>query len=161
MKIWERAGALVAAAGVVAATACAPHAGLLATGKDATVAQTMSSGHDDDSAWGITRVGDKWQVSLRLSEPAPVRDTPPLLAVDGKIVGAARESADRRTLTVLTDGPVQPGGRVSLWSPADESASGSSSPSAPVTAPVVNSATIANDPGVTGPFHVAESEYDF
>ncbi|WP_326557607.1 alpha/beta hydrolase family protein [Micromonospora sp. NBC_01796] len=56
-----------------------------------------------------------WRVELRLDEPLPVRDAVPELAVDGRIIGTARESADGLTLsTETTDAAVTGAERVDV-----------------------------------------------
>jgi hypothetical protein len=151
-----RACALLAAISiVVAAAASTPFPAA------AAAAATSTTGVDAGNAWAITRVDGKWHISLRLAEPAPFRDAQTQLAVAGKLIGAARESADRHTLTLVTDNPaVDARGPVTLWTPdlADESAptGRSASRSAAPTGP-----SLATDPGASGPYAVARAEYNF
>src|SRR4051794_33794213 len=157
MKILTRASAVVAATAlVVTVAACSPSASALTPANAlGNATQTTSTGQDANSAWAITRVDGAWQVTLHLAEPAPVRDAPSMLAVDGRLIGAARESGDRRTLTVVTDDPtINPRGRVTLWAPGDATAvqdeaaggGGSFAPTAPVAPPAQ---LLATDPGVS------------
>ena len=58
-------------------------------------------------------------MQLWVDEPGPVRDSAPVLAVNGRPIGAATESVGRHLLTVVTDDPsVHPGAAVTVWSPA-------------------------------------------
>ncbi|GAA1547092.1 Calx-beta domain-containing protein [Kribbella lupini] len=72
----------------------------------------------ENKDWSIKPVAAGYEVTLRLATPVPMRAALPLLAVDGRVVGTAKESADRRTLTVVTqDGSVRSGKQVTLvWS---------------------------------------------
>ena len=55
--------------------------------------------------WEVKPVAGGYQVTLRLTTPAPLRDALPLIAVDGKPVGVAKQSADQRTATVVSSDP--------------------------------------------------------
>ncbi|MEU4194771.1 Calx-beta domain-containing protein [Kribbella sp. NPDC026611] len=55
--------------------------------------------------WDVKPVAGGYQLSLRLDAPAPMRASLPLLAVDGKPLGVARQSPDRRTLTLVSTDP--------------------------------------------------------
>ena len=72
----------------------------------------------ENKDWSIKPVPVGYEVTLRLTTPVPMRAALPLLAVDGRVVGTAKESADRRTLTVVTqDRSVRDGKQVTLvWS---------------------------------------------
>jgi hypothetical protein len=80
-----------------------------------TVGQASPTENKD---WSIDPVPTGYRVTLRLDTPTPMRAALPMLAVDGRVVGTAKESADRRTLTVVTqDKSVRSGTRVTLvWS---------------------------------------------
>ena len=56
--------------------------------------------------WTITPGPKGFVVTLRLAKPAPVRDAPPWLAADGKPIGIAKQSADRRVHGRAQLGPV-------------------------------------------------------
>jgi hypothetical protein len=155
MKIRSRAVALGAALLALSAAACTPSSEPRAA---LAVESKTTSGRDENSAWSITRLGDTWTVSLRVEEPAPLRASPPVLAVNGEPIGAARELGDRRTLTVVTNEPVPEDGVVSLWQPsaADTRAGRGFAPSAtPAPVPVTK-----RDPGTSGKFGVNVREYD-
>jgi hypothetical protein len=115
-------------------------------------------------SWTVTPGGNGYVVTLRLAKPTPVRDAPPWLAVDGKPIGVAKQSADRRKLTVVTaDARVLGAQRVELtWSPG--AASGTARLAAPSAAPSpplrAKSAAVAVDPGTRGKFRVVRAEYD-
>ncbi|WP_246486601.1 Calx-beta domain-containing protein [Kribbella qitaiheensis] len=53
----------------------------------------------------MQKVAGGYQLTLRLTTPAPLRDALPLIAVDGKTVGIARQSPDRLTATVVSSDP--------------------------------------------------------
>jgi len=114
--------------------------------------------------WTITPGPKGFVVTLRLAKPAPVRDAPPWLAADGKPIGIAKQSADRRKLTVVTtDAGVLSAQRVELaWSPS--AASGTARQAAPNAVPSpplhAKSTAVAVDPGTTGRFRVERAEYD-
>jgi Calx-beta domain-containing protein len=156
-----RVGALLATITfVVTAAASTPFpAAAAATNPPAT------TGVDAGNAWAIARIDGKWHISLHLADPAPFRDAPTQLAVAGTLIGAARESADRRTLTLVTDNPaVDARGPVTLWTPdlADASASAAKSLAAPLAAAAAPTGpTLATDPGAAGPYTVTRAEYDF
>jgi Calx-beta domain len=115
--------------------------------------------------WTVTPSANGFVVTLRLAKPAPIRDAMPLLAVDGKPIGIAKQSADRRKLTVVTtDARVLGAQRVQLvWSPGAAS-SGTARLAAPNAAPPppqrARSTTVAVDPGTRGKFRVERAEYD-
>ena len=117
--------------------------------------------------WSVRPTTTGYRVTLRLTEPAPLRGAAPVLAVDGRPLSVARQSADRRTLTVdTTDSRVIQATRVELaWTGApppsatraavppgkDSSAAWAAAPPGPL-APV--------DPGAPGRFAVARADYD-
>ncbi|ONI71998.1 hypothetical protein BWI15_18040 [Kribbella sp. ALI-6-A] len=83
-----------------------------------TGATTQQVEPSENKDWSIQPVPTGYRITLRLSTPAPMRAALPMLAVDGRVIGVAQESADRRTLTVVTqDRSVSTGTRVTLvWS---------------------------------------------
>ncbi len=86
--------------------ACATTLGL-GLGAPAQAATTpLPTGSGTDGAWSVRAAGaDSWTVSLTLDSPLPVRAAQPELAVDGTVLGVAREAADRHTLTLRTSDP--------------------------------------------------------
>ncbi|WP_112244035.1 Calx-beta domain-containing protein [Kribbella monticola] len=56
----------------------------------------------DGKNWTVTPVAGGYKITLKLDAPAPLRDALPLIAVDGKAVGVAQQSADQRTATVVS-----------------------------------------------------------
>jgi Calx-beta domain len=113
--------------------------------------------------WTVTSSANGFVVTLRLAKPAPIRDAMPWLAVDGKPIGIAKQSADRRKLTVVTtDARVLGTQRVELvWSPG--AASSGTARLAPHAAPPplrARGTTVAIDPGTRGKFRVERAEYD-
>ncbi|MEU0482314.1 hypothetical protein ABZ260_24390 [Streptosporangium sp. NPDC006013] len=63
------------------------------------------SGTGEDGAWSIETVEGGYKITLQLTEPLPVRDAIPELAVDGTSLGPAVESPDGTTLTITTSDP--------------------------------------------------------
>ncbi|WP_328518623.1 hypothetical protein [Kribbella sp. NBC_00359] len=55
--------------------------------------------------WNVEPVAGGYWLTLRLDAPAPMRASLPLLAVDGVPVGVAKQSPDRRTLTLISADP--------------------------------------------------------
>jgi hypothetical protein len=55
--------------------------------------------------WRVEPARDGYRLTLRLTEPVPMRDAMPLLSVDGKPVGIAKQSVDGRILTTVTKDP--------------------------------------------------------
>ncbi|MER7276152.1 hypothetical protein ABT369_17010 [Dactylosporangium sp. NPDC000244] len=104
------------------------------------------------------------RVSLRLDEPLPVRDAVPELAVDGRVIGAAKESADGLTLTVeTTDSSVADAKRVDVaWNgvvPGSQAAPPKSA-AAPTTPKGLARKQLYTDPAQPGPFQVERLDYD-
>lgn len=58
-----------------------------------------------DGSWSVTPVGAAYQITLRLDQRLATRDASPELAVDGRSLGAAQQSRDGRTLTLVTTDP--------------------------------------------------------
>ncbi|GAA3108786.1 hypothetical protein JOF29_001539 [Kribbella aluminosa] len=50
-------------------------------------------------------LADGYQLTLHLDAPAPLRASLPLLEVDGTALGVAKQSPDRRTMTLVTTDP--------------------------------------------------------
>jgi hypothetical protein len=55
--------------------------------------------------WDVRPLADGYQLTLHLDAPAPMRSSLPLLEVDGKPLGVAKQSPDRKTLTLVTTDP--------------------------------------------------------
>jgi hypothetical protein len=64
-------------------------------------AQSVAKGNN----WDVKPVAGGYQLTLRLDAPAPMRASLPLLAVDGVPLGVAKQSPDRRTLTLISTDP--------------------------------------------------------
>lgn len=103
------------------------------------------------------------RVTLHLDEPLPVRDAVPELAVDGRVIGAAKESPDGLSLTVETTEPVVDPDRVEVaWNgvvPDTGPAARSAAPPAAAVPPMPKRA-IAADPADPGPYPVERIDYD-
>ncbi|GAA1507323.1 hypothetical protein GCM10009827_021860 [Dactylosporangium maewongense] len=104
------------------------------------------------------------RVTLRLDEPLPVRDAVPELAVDGRVIGAAKESADGLSLIVeTTDATVATAQRVDVaWNgvvPGSKAAPPRSA-AAPTTPKGLLKKQLYTDPAQPGPFQVERIDYD-
>ncbi|GAA1601713.1 hypothetical protein GCM10009789_64900 [Kribbella sancticallisti] len=94
MRVLGRVGLVIAllggaSAGPVAAAQAAPPDQPVVKGKD----------------WRVEPVADGYRVTLDLTTPAPLRDALPLIAVNGVPVGPAKQSADRRSVTLTSPDP--------------------------------------------------------
>jgi len=59
----------------------------------------------EGNKWAVKPVGGGYRLTLHLDAPAPMRASLPLLAVDGVPLGVAKQSPDRRTLTMVVTDP--------------------------------------------------------
>jgi predicted dienelactone hydrolase len=104
------------------------------------------------------------RVTLRLDEPLPVRDAVPELAVDGRVIGAAKESTDGLSLTVeTTDATVTGGRHVDVaWNGVvpGSKASPPKSAAAPTTPKGLARKQLYTDPAQPGPYKVERLDYD-
>lgn len=55
--------------------------------------------------WDVRPLAEGYQLTLHLDAPAPMRSSLPLLEVDGTPLGVAKQSPDRKTLTLVTRDP--------------------------------------------------------
>lgn len=55
--------------------------------------------------WDVRPLAVGYQLTLHLDAPAPMRASLPLLEVDGNPLGVARQSPDRKTMTLVTTDP--------------------------------------------------------
>ena len=152
----RRIGMRILAIGLAGLTGLAP----VTTQAAPDPGRPVVAGGDD---WRVERVGDRYRVTLRLSRPVPVRDAMPVLAVDGRPVGAARQAADRRTFSTITaDGAAARPREVSLlWSSGSiPAATPRRQPGAGVPSLRTRGATLPVDPGVPGRYGVRTMEYD-
>ncbi|MBB2902299.1 hypothetical protein FHR75_003130 [Kineococcus radiotolerans] len=162
----RRTGVLAAA--VVLALAVTPSASAAppapgAPGVPGAVARGTTAAAD----WSVTPVGaGSWDVELRLPSPVPLRAAQPQLAVDGTVLGVARQGADGRTLTLRTTDPrAARAGRVQLaWNgvvSGDEARTLRHAAAAPaVAAPAPTGNLLAADPATRGRFRVQRADYD-
>jgi hypothetical protein len=124
--------------------------------------QAVASSND----WRIDPVAGGYRITVRLDEPVPLRDALPMLSVDGRTVGVARESADRRSVSLVSKDPAVLRARdVRLvWSgdPAGD-AKRSKAAAGPTDADWLKAKmgpTLADDPGAKGKYQVETAEYD-
>ncbi len=126
-------------------------------------APTIAQGNN----WDVRPVADGYQLTLRLGAPAPMRSALPLLAVDGKPIGVARQSPDQRTLTLVTTDPaVLKAKDVKLvWSgdvgkKADARGEAAAGPNDAYWLKPRLGALLKDDPAKPGKFTVETSEYN-
>ncbi|WP_238161203.1 Calx-beta domain-containing protein [Kribbella antibiotica] len=117
--------------------------------------------------WDVRQVPAGYRVTLRLDEPVPVRAAMPLLAVNGIPVGVARQSADGRTLTLITsDRTAASAHDVQLVWPGDVSNAGVSAraqaggPTDAYWLKARKGPLLKEDPGKSGKYKVETSEYN-
>lgn len=128
---------------------------------EAATDQTVSSGGD----WSVDEVAGGYRVTLDLTDPLPVVDDLPMLRVDGRAIGIARESADGRSLSVVTALPsVASADLVELaWASGTPEKSEPTSQAVTMTAPPIRPAVrrAAAGAGVVGPHAYRTDDYDF
>ncbi|GAA0620959.1 hypothetical protein GCM10009534_65230 [Kribbella sandramycini] len=119
--------------------------------------------------WDIRPVAGGYQVSLNLDAPAPMRASAPLLVVDGVPVGVAKQSRDRRSLSlVTTDSAVRNAKSVQLvWSgdlgKLEQKAAARALAGGTTDAywnKARQGALLKDDPGKLGMYQVETSEYN-
>ncbi|MEU4394691.1 Calx-beta domain-containing protein [Kribbella sp. NPDC023855] len=116
--------------------------------------------------WEIHPEAGGYRITLHLDAPAPMRDALPLIAVDGVPVGVAKQSPDRRTVSVVTPNPSVPAAKnVQLvWSGDLRRTKGKSLVGGVTTdkewlkAPL--GPPLAVDPGAMGNYAVDTAEYN-
>jgi hypothetical protein len=116
--------------------------------------------------WTVEPVAGGYRITLRLDAPAPLRDALPLLSVDGETIGVARQSADRRTVSLITKDPSVLRARdVRLvWSgePAEgrKRSREGAGPTDSYWLKALRGPALAEDPATPGRYQVATSEYN-
>ncbi|WP_020385748.1 Calx-beta domain-containing protein [Kribbella catacumbae] len=158
MRVFGRAGLVVALLG---AALLAPAGQAQAAPPDQPVAKGKN--------WEIHPEAGGYRVTLHLGAPAPMRGALPLIAVNGKPVGVAKQSPDRRTVSVVTTDPSVPAAKdVQLvWSgdlarnqgkKGKSQAGGVTTDKEWLKAPL--GPPLAVDPGATGKYAVETAEYN-
>ncbi|WP_146605240.1 hypothetical protein [Jiangella anatolica] len=122
------------------------------------VAAEVASGPN----WSVDRAPGGYQVTVELDRPLPIRGDAPTILVDGEPIGLATESADGRSLTVVTADPavaaadsVEPG-----WS-SESGGTAAASARVPTAVPDAAVEDLAADPLDPGPYDWTESIYAF
>ncbi|WP_328991773.1 hypothetical protein OG394_36215 [Kribbella sp. NBC_01245] len=120
--------------------------------------------NQESKAWSIDASGNGLRITLRLPEAIGLRAALPLLAVDGRPIGVARQSADGKTLTlVTTDSSVLGAKKVELvWSTelGKDGAARRSPQTGADWSKAAQGKPLPVDPGSTGKFKVDTSEYN-
>ncbi|MFE0019848.1 hypothetical protein [Amycolatopsis sp. NPDC059021] len=146
MHRWVRAlQAAVAAAAAVTMVSTTPAA--------------ASPSEPDGTSWSVVPAGAGYQVTLRLPRPLDTRAAAPEIAVNGKSVGVAHESPDRRTLTVVTADPAA--AHPSTVQLAWNGAVGGSAPRTTRRGTMPAPGKPTPDPTTTGQYHSTRADYDF
>lgn len=121
-----------------------------------------------DGTASVQRVPGGYRVSLRLSTALPARDALPELAVGGRSLGTATESADGRTLTVQTADPAAArAGQVRVaWNGEVPATSAPTRLSADqvrrlTAVPQATGPLVKDDPAAAGNYGVRRADYDF
>ncbi|GAB3949307.1 hypothetical protein GCM10029976_082080 [Kribbella albertanoniae] len=116
------------------------------------------------NSWDVQQVPTGYRVTLRLDEPVAMRAARPLLAVNGKPIGVAQQSADRRTLTLITSDKAAAEARdVQLVWPGDAGQGVRSLTGGPTDAYWLNARKgplLKDDPGKLGRYKVETAEYN-
>ncbi|WP_405061261.1 hypothetical protein OG474_06355 [Kribbella sp. NBC_01505] len=115
--------------------------------------------------WDVRAVPTGYRVTLRLDAPVPVRASMPLLAVNGTPMGVAKQSADGRTLTLITtDKAAADAHDVQLVWPGDlGNASARATAVGPTDAYWLDARKgplLKDDPGKAGKYKVETAEYN-
>ncbi len=153
---------LTAALSVAALTGCIVAAGIVPVSASATEPTDQSMNAEEFTVETLPDGGAR--VTLRLDEPLPVRDAVPEIAVDGRVVGPAKESPDGLSLTVETsDTSVTGAERVDVaWNGQVPGATATppKSAAAPVTPKGLRRKQLYTDPAQPGPYAVQRLDYD-
>lgn len=129
-------------------------------------AATTVTGSAADRSWSVTESGDGYHLTLELNDPLPVRDAVPEIAVDGASLGYARQTADGRTLTLVTTDPraAHPDDVQVAWNgTADTTTSSRHAPKGTGRPgkPTADAAALTAAATAQGPYTVARADYDF
>jgi hypothetical protein len=110
--------------------------------------------------WSVTPDAGGYRVTLHLRDQVDARDALPELAVNGTSIGVAQQSADGRTLSVVTSDPVAANAdSVQL---AWNGQVAGTEPAAPaIGKPLTTSKPSTPDPTAMGRYPVKRADYDF
>jgi hypothetical protein len=116
--------------------------------------------HSPDGSLSVTPVGGAYQLTLTLDHRLPTRDAAPELAVDGTSLGAAVQSRDGRTLTLVTTDPAaaHPSSVRLAWNGV---VPGTSTRKSASVADVPAGVPITSAPSAQGRYEVSRADYDF
>ncbi|GAB2887847.1 poly(ethylene terephthalate) hydrolase family protein [Nocardioides pacificus] len=110
--------------------------------------------------WSVEQLSGGYRLTLDLDQPLPVRASAPVLYADGEAVGAATESADGLSLSVVTADPgVVETARVDYR--FDTAGGTSAAYTAEGTSLEESLEAIEDDPAVVGEYAVGRADYDF
>lgn len=117
--------------------------------------------HSPDGSWSVTPVGGGYRITLTLDHRLPSRDAAPELAVNGRSLGAATQSREGGTLTLVTTDPVaaHPSSVRLAWNgivPGTTTTTKAAS-----VADVPAGTPITSAPAANGSYDVTRADYDF
>ncbi len=158
MRVFGRLGLVIALLGGALL-------GPVGVAQAAPTEQPVAKGKD----WRVEPVAGGYRLTLNLATPAPMRNALPLIAVDGVPVGVAKQSPDRRSVTLVSPDPALLKAKdVKLvWSgdlgkdgtkPNKSRAGGVTTDAEWLKAP--QGPPLAVDPGAAGKYQVETAEYD-
>ncbi len=121
---------------------------------------TVAKGND----WRIEPVAGGYRITLELDRRVPLRDALPMLSVDGRAIGVAKESADRRSVSLISKDPavLRAKNVTLLWS-GDPSRKRSKAAAGPTDADWLKAKmgpALPDDPGAKGKYAVDTAEYN-
>jgi hypothetical protein len=124
---------------------------------------TASADPAPDGAWSVARVAGGYRVTLHLEHQLEVRDALPEIAVNGASVGAAQQSPDGQTLSVVTADPAAaaPASVQVAWNGEVPGAAPAQAPPPGKERPQPSGKPVPADPTAKGPFAVTRADYDF
>ncbi|WDZ85821.1 alpha/beta hydrolase family protein [Micromonospora cathayae] len=152
---------LTAALSVATLAGCIAASGLVATAASAEVTEESINAE----GFTVETLPDGGaRITLRLDEPLPVRDAVPEIAVDGRIIGPAKESPDGLSLVLeTTDTTVTAAEQVDVaWNGVipGSKATPPKSAAAPGTPKGLKKKQLYTDPAQPGPYQVERLDYD-
>ncbi|MEO3854069.1 hypothetical protein [Acrocarpospora sp. B8E8] len=156
-NLLRRAGAVAA----VLALACLPPTLTAGTASaDPEPSDIVASGPQ----WSVTRVAGGFLVTLELAEELPVIASAPSLSVDGKMLGPATESADGKSLSLVTADPSVAAATsvtTDILGSAEATPRARMAPGPTAAQPTTTPSVLPADPSTPGSHQVSEAVYDF
>jgi trimeric autotransporter adhesin len=142
---------------VTLTSACLPLTLLQAAASAAPAGSPTAAGQN----WSVTRVAGGFRVTLDLDQQLPVTANAPTLWVDGENFGPATESADGRSLSLVTTDPAVLGADAVTTDAVDPPSSGADAAGVPRPTEPHTAKPLPADPGELGSHQVTEAVYVF